>query len=97
MLRWLKVVIAAVLPSMAGVVAWWICVANGLGLDATSIVVGLVVLLPATPLAIWAGQAESRTGSPPAPKGDAPQVPAVIGEVPREPKAFQPRSDLGAP
>ena len=44
--------IAAVLPSMAGVVAWWLCVANGLGLDATSIVVGLVVLLPATPLAI---------------------------------------------
>ena len=30
--RWLKVVIAALLPSTAGILAWWICVAHGLGL-----------------------------------------------------------------
>ncbi|MGW0199916.1 tetratricopeptide repeat protein [Nonomuraea sp. NPDC003201] len=88
--RWLKVVIAATLPSTAGVLAWWICVANGLGLDSTSIVVGLVVLLPGTPLAIWAGQAEPGAGPPPGSKRD----PRTVGDVPREPKAFQPRSDL---
>lgn len=92
--RWVKVVIAAVLPSMAGVLAWWICVAHGLGLDTTSIVVGLVVLLPATPLAIWAGQTEPGISPVPAPKGGPRPVPAVIGDVPHEPKAFQPRTDL---
>ncbi|MFB4284527.1 tetratricopeptide repeat protein [Nonomuraea sp. MTCD27] len=92
--RWLKVVIAALLPSTAGVVAWWICVAHGLGLDTTGIVVGLVVLLPGTPLAIWAGQPVPSAGPPPAPKSDPRPVPAVIGDVPREPKAFQPRPDL---
>ncbi|AQZ65759.1 Putative ATP/GTP-binding protein [[Actinomadura] parvosata subsp. kistnae] len=89
--RWSKIVIAATLPSTAGVLAWWICVANGLGLDTTSIVVGLVVLLPGTPLAIWAGQAEPDTGPPVS--GSRP-APAVIGDVPREPRAFQPRAQL---
>ncbi|WP_431918728.1 tetratricopeptide repeat protein [Nonomuraea jabiensis] len=88
--RWLKVVIAATLPSTAGVLAWWICVANGLGLDSTSIVVGLVVLLPGTPLAIWAGQPVPGNGPPSGSKRD----PRTVGDVPREPKAFQPRSDL---
>ncbi|MFC4122097.1 tetratricopeptide repeat protein [Nonomuraea zeae] len=88
--------IAAVVPSMAGVTAWWICAAGGLGLDITSIVVGLVVLLPGTPLAIWAGQAESNPGPLPAPKSDLHPMPAVIGEVPREPKAFEPRPELSA-
>ncbi|MFD0479229.1 hypothetical protein ACFQ0B_71970 [Nonomuraea thailandensis] len=90
--RWIRVVIAAVLPSAAGVLAWWVCVTYGLGLDTTSIVVGLVVLLPATPLAVWAGQA----GAGPATRKDSSRpVPAVIGDVPREPKAFQPRAELG--
>ncbi|GAA4974088.1 hypothetical protein GCM10023334_099860 [Nonomuraea thailandensis] len=93
--RWLKVATAAVVPSLAGGMAWWTCAAGGLGLDVTSIVVGLVVLLPGTPLAIWAGQADRRARPLPAPKGDPRPVPAVIGEVPREPKAFQPRSELG--
>ncbi|MEV0390526.1 tetratricopeptide repeat protein [Nonomuraea sp. NPDC050643] len=92
--RWPKVVIAAVVPSMAGVTAWWICAVGGFGLDITSIVVGLVVLLPGTPLAIWAGQAGSNTSPLPAPKNDLRPIPAVIGEVPREPKAFEPRPDL---
>ncbi|MEU8358988.1 tetratricopeptide repeat protein [Nonomuraea sp. NPDC048882] len=92
--HWLKVTIAAVVPSTAGVLAWWICVARGLALDTTSIVVGLVVLLPGTPLAIWAGQAKPNTGPEPAPEADRRSAPAVIGEVPREPKAFQPRPDL---
>ncbi|WP_327584627.1 tetratricopeptide repeat protein [Nonomuraea sp. NBC_00507] len=117
--RWGKVTIAAVLPLMAGVVAWWLCAAQGLDLDTTGIVIGLVVLLPATPLAIWAGQptpagsAQSNpaepgslreNGSPPASGASASRVigempharpvPAVIGDVPREPKAFQPRPPL---
>ncbi|MFG1971285.1 hypothetical protein ACGFJC_18335 [Nonomuraea fuscirosea] len=35
-------------PSTAGVLAWWICVARWLALDTMSIVVGLVVLSAAT-------------------------------------------------
>ncbi|MEV5495133.1 tetratricopeptide repeat protein [Nonomuraea fuscirosea] len=92
--HWLRVAIAAVVPSTAGVLAWWICVARGLALDTTSIVVGLVVLLPGTPLAIWAGQSKPGTGPAPVPDDDRRSAPAVIGEVPREPKAFQPRPDL---
>lgn len=88
--RRLKVVIAATLPSMAGLLAWWICAAQSLALDITGIVVGLVVLLPGTPLAIWAGQPEPDTG----PARGATPAPAVIGDVPREPKAFQPRPEL---
>jgi tetratricopeptide (TPR) repeat protein len=95
--RWLKVTMAAVLPLAAGALAWWICVARGLNLDTTGIIVGLVVLLPGTPLAIWAGQLDPTTGAtnadlaqehPPRP------VPGVIGDVPREAKAFQPRAGL---
>jgi tetratricopeptide (TPR) repeat protein len=95
--RWFKVTIAAVLPLAAGALTWLICVARGLDLDATGIIVGLVVLLPGTPLAIWAGQPDPTTGAantdlaqehPPRP------VPGVIGDIPREPKAFQPRPEL---
>ncbi|GAA4042394.1 hypothetical protein GCM10022248_06100 [Nonomuraea soli] len=62
-------------------------------LDTTGIVVGLVVLLPATPLAIWAGAGESRRApvrEPVRPEGGA----AAIGEVPRRPRAFQQRPGL---
>ncbi|MBO3749986.1 tetratricopeptide repeat-containing protein [Streptosporangiaceae bacterium NEAU-GS5] len=92
--RWVKLAIAAVVPSVAGALAWWICATRGLGLDVTSIVVGLIVLLPATPLGIWASQAQpgadARTIAPPA----SPAAPALIGDLPRAPRAYQPRRDL---
>ncbi|WP_433479243.1 tetratricopeptide repeat protein [Spirillospora sp. CA-142024] len=86
--RWGKVSIATVLPLAAGALAWWVCAVIGVDPDASGIVVGLVVLVPGTPLVIWAGQAEAS----PAPRSRP--VPAVIGDVPREPRAFQPRPDL---
>jgi tetratricopeptide (TPR) repeat protein len=96
--RWLKVVIATMLPSGAGALAWWICVTSGLGLDTTGIVVGLVVLLPGTPLAIWAGQhSEPAARSLTAGFASADRLrpaPRLIGDVPREPKAFQRRQGL---
>ncbi len=88
----LKIVVATVIPLAAGAVSWLICASLGLDGDTTGIVVGLVVLLPGTPLAIWAGQPAEDA---PAESGrSSPAVPLVIGDLPREPKAFQQRSAL---
>ncbi|HEU5027331.1 MAG TPA: tetratricopeptide repeat protein [Spirillospora sp.] len=86
--RWEKVTIATVLPLVAGALAWWVCTMAGFDPNAAGIVVSLVVLVPGTPLVIWAGQMEDSPTRPPRP------VPAAIGDVPREPRAFQPRADL---
>lgn len=86
--RWEKVTIATVLPLAAGALAWWMCTMVGVDLNAAGIVVSLVVLVPGTPLVIWAGQTEASPTQRPRP------VPAAIGDVPREPRAFQPRADL---
>jgi tetratricopeptide (TPR) repeat protein len=88
--RWFKTMAATVLPLAAGALAWGTCAATGIDGNATGIIVGLVVLVPGTPLAIWAGQSESV----PSRRGAPRPVPAVIGDVPREPRAFQPRPDL---
>lgn len=102
MARWIRIVIATAVPLAAGGLAWWLCAREGLDLDTTGIVVGLVVLLPATPLGIWAGQDPARSRTSEAPVLDladrtvarAESAPAVVGDVPREPKAFQPRPGL---
>lgn len=86
--RWEKVTIATVLPLAAGALAWWVCAMVGVDPNAAGIVVSLVVLVPGTPLVIWAGQTEDPPARRPRP------VPAAIGDVPREPRAFQPRADL---
>ncbi|WP_433469469.1 hypothetical protein [Spirillospora sp. CA-128828] len=55
--RWGKVSIATVLPLAAGAPAWWVCAVTGVDPNASGTVVSLVVLVPGTPLVIWAGQA----------------------------------------
>ncbi|WP_433250409.1 tetratricopeptide repeat protein [Actinomadura nitritigenes] len=84
----MKVTIATVLPLAAGALAWWMCAMVGVDPNAAGIVVSLVVLVPGTPLVIWAGQTEASPAQRPRP------VPAAIGGIPREPRAFQPRPDL---
>ncbi|MFI6477923.1 tetratricopeptide repeat protein [Nonomuraea sp. NPDC050663] len=88
-----RVLIATLAPLATGGLAWWACVAGGMDLDTTGIVVGLVVLLPATPLAIWAGAGEPRRAAARETVKPADGI-AAIGEVPCRPRAFQPRPDL---
>lgn len=88
-MRRIRVLIATVVPLAAGALAWWGCVASSVDLDTTGIIVGLVVLLPATPLAIWAG-----SSTDPEPVAPAATARLEIGEVPRQPRAFQHRPQL---
>lgn len=89
-MRRVRVLIATVVPLAAGALAWWGCVASGVDLDTTGIIVGLVVLLPATPLAIWAG-----SSTDPEPVASLASIARLeIGEVPRQPRAFQRRPQL---
>jgi hypothetical protein len=65
--RWGKIVIATVLPLGAGALAWWACALIGVDPNAAGIVVSLVVLVPGTPLVIWAGQPEAPSAPRPRP------------------------------
>ncbi|MGP3965343.1 tetratricopeptide repeat protein [Nonomuraea sp. 3N208] len=86
-MRRVRVLIATVVPLSAGALAWWGCVVGGVDLDTTGIIVGLVVLVPATPLAIWAGAGAE-------PERVASTTRLEIGEVPRRPRAFQRRPQV---
>jgi tetratricopeptide (TPR) repeat protein len=88
--QWVKVAVATVVPLASGAGAWVLCSVLGVGSDTTGIVVGLVVLLPGTPLAIWAGQSDGDTTT----TAEVLPAPAVIGDIPREPKAFRRRPAL---
>ncbi|MFI6812584.1 tetratricopeptide repeat protein [Nonomuraea sp. NPDC050328] len=100
--RWLKIALAALLPSVAGAVVWGLGERLGADLDRVGILVGLV----GSPLGFVLGWWTSRETPQPVetspaapstrPMAPVARPPLCLGEVPRAPRAFQPRQALRA-
>jgi hypothetical protein len=73
---------------------WVLCEVTfpSLSLDVMLSLAGLTTAVASLPLSVWAGRDRLSGAGEPAPQ----RAQVVVGEIPRQPPAFQPRADLRA-